>query len=46
MDTNYSHIEARAQAFGEVGTRPHRSRIYHKVGKDSDKLIPEFDEGG
>src|SRR4028119_67087 len=46
MDTNYLHIEAWAQAFEEVGTRPPRSRIHHEVGKGSDKLIPEFVEDG
>jgi len=33
MDTNYSHIEARARAFEEVGARPPRSRIQHEVGR-------------
>jgi HAD superfamily hydrolase (TIGR01509 family) len=44
MDTNYLHIEAWAQAFEEIGTRPPRSKIHHEVGKGSDKLIPEFVE--
>jgi beta-phosphoglucomutase-like phosphatase (HAD superfamily) len=46
MDPNYLHIEAWAQAFEEVRTRPPRSRIHHEVGKGSDKLIPEFVEDG
>ena len=46
MDTNYLHVEAWAQAFEEVGQRPPRSRIHHRVGKGSDKLIPEFVKDG
>ena len=44
MDTNYLHVEAWAQAFEEVGTRPPRSRIHYEVGKGSEKLITEFVE--
>src|SRR4028119_1690606 len=46
MDTNYLHIEAWAQAFEEVGTRPPRSSVQRVGGRGSDKLIPEFVEDG
>ncbi len=44
MDTNYLHVEARAME--EVGNRAVRADLHRRIGKGSDKLIPEFVEDG
>lgn len=45
MDTNYLHVEAWAHALEEVGDPVPRAVIHGRIGKGSDKLLPEFVEG-